>query len=91
MKANGNGSAQQCVANLLNLYQYEVPYARLKGMDPSIIDLPKEEAEVTAKNHASWLIETYEPRATINDINVSYTEDNKMVITPDITVNEGGN
>ena len=91
MKANGNGSAQQCVANLLNIYQYEVPYARLKGMDPSIIDLPKEEAEVTAKNHASWLIETYEPRATINDINVSYTEDNKMVITPDITVNEGGN
>ena len=88
MKANGNGSAQQCVANLLNLYQYEVPYARLKGMDPSIIDLPKEEAEVTAKNHASWLIETYEPRVTINDINVSYTEDNKMIITPDITVNE---
>ena len=91
MKANGNGSAQQCVANLLNLYQYEVPYARLKGMDPSIIDLPKEEAEVNAKNHASWLIETYEPRVTINDINVSYAEDNKMVITPDITVNEGGN
>ena len=88
MKANGNGSAQQCVANLLNLYQYEVPYARLKGMDPSIIDLPKEEAEVNAKNHASWLIETYEPRVTINDINVSYAEDNKMVITPDITVNE---
>ena len=91
MKANGNGSAQQCVANLLNLYQYEVPYARLKGMDPSIIDLPKEEAEVNAKNHASWLIETYEPRVTVNDINVSYAEDNKMIITPDITVNEGGN
>ena len=91
MKAKGNGSAQQCVANLLNLYQYEVPYARLKGMDPSIIDLPKEEAEVNAKNHASWLIETYEPRVTINDITVSYAKDNKMVITPDITVNEGGN
>ena len=90
MKANGNGSPQQCVANLLNLYQYEVPYARLKGMDPSIIDLPREEAEVTAKNHASWLIETYEPRVTLNDINVSYAEDNKMVITPDITVNELG-
>ena len=40
MKAFGNGKPQQCVANLINLYQYEVPYARLKGMDPSIIDTP---------------------------------------------------
>ena len=88
MKAKGNGTPQQCVANLMNLYQYEVPYARLKGMDPSIIDLPREEAEVTAKNHASWLIENYEPRVTVNDIEISYTDENRMVITPSITVNE---
>lgn len=88
MKARGNGTPQQCVANLMNLYQYEVPYARLKGMDPSIIDLPRDEAEVTAKNHATWLIENYEPRVTVNDIKISYTEQNRMVITPDITVNE---
>ena len=88
MKSNGNGSPQQCVANLVNLYQYEVPFARLKGMDPSIVDLPKDEAEVTAKNHASWLIENYEPRVTVNDIGISYAENNRMVITPDITVNE---
>lgn len=86
MKAKGNGTVQQCVANLMNLFQYEVPYAREKGMDPTIIDLPKDEAEVLAKNHASWLIETYEPRATVNDIKVSYTDENRMVITPDITV-----
>ena len=88
MKASGNGTPQQCVANLMNLYQYEVPYARLKGMDPSIIDLPTDEAEVTAKNHASWLIENYEPRVTVNDIKISQTEENRMIITPDITVNE---
>ena len=57
MKAFGNGKPQQCIANLLNLYQYEVPYARLKGMDPSIIDLPTDEAEILAKNHANLLIE----------------------------------
>ena len=88
MKAFGNGKPQQCIANLLNLYQYEVPYARLKGMDPSIIDLPTEEAEIVAKNHANLLIENYEPRGTVNDIEISYTEENRMVITPDITVNE---
>ena len=88
MKAKGNGKPQQCVANLMNLYQYEVPYARLKGMDSSIIDLPRDEAEVTAKNHATWLIENYEPRVTVNDIKISYTDENRMVITPSITVNE---
>ena len=88
MKAFGNGKPQQCVANLINLYQYEVPYARLKGMDPSIIDLPTDEAEIVAKNHANLLIENYEPRITVNDIEISYTEENRMVITPDITVNE---
>ena len=88
MKSSGNGLPQQCVANLLNLWQFEVPYARLKGMDPSIVDLPKDEAEVSAKNHATWLIENYEPRVTVNDIDISYTDDNRMIITPDITVNE---
>jgi hypothetical protein len=88
MKSSGNGTPQQCVANLMNLYQYEVPYARNKGMDSSIVDMPRDEAEVTAKNHASWLIENYEPRVTVNDIKINYTEDNRMVITPDITVNE---
>ena len=88
MKAKGNGSPQQCVANLINLFQYEVPYARLKGMDPSIVDTPTEDAEATAKNHVSALIENYEPRVTVNDIGISYAEDNRMVITPNITVNE---
>lgn len=88
MKAFGNGKPQQCVANLLNLYQYEVPYARLKGMDPSIIDTPTDDAESAVINHVSTLIENYEPRVTVNDIKINYTEENRMVITPDITVNE---
>lgn len=88
MQASGNGLPQQCVANLMNLYQYEVPYNLLKGMDPEIIDLPKDEAEIAAKNHATWLIENFEPRVTVNDIDISYTEENRMILTPDITVNE---
>lgn len=91
MKATGNGTPQQCVANLMNLYQYEVPYARHKGMDPSIVDMPRDEAEISAKNHASWLIENYEPRVTLNDVKINYTEENRMVITPDITVKIMGN
>lgn len=88
MKSKGNGTPQQCVANLMNLYQYEVPYARLKGMDPGIIDMPNDEAERTAKNHATWLIENYEPRVTLNRVDVNYTAEGKMIVEPNITVNE---
>ena len=57
-------------------------------MDPSIIDTPTEDAETVVTNHVSSLIENYEPRVTVNNITISYSEDNKMIITPDITVNE---
>jgi len=86
MKSKDNGTPQQCIANLLNLWQYEVPYARLKGMPPDIIDLPEDEAETLGKNHATWLISNYEPRVSINDISVEFTDEGRMIITPDVTV-----
>ena len=88
MKSSGNGAPQQCVANLLNLFQYEVPYARLKGMDPKLIDMSQDEATYKAKNHAAWLIGNYEPRVTINDIKTGFDENGKLTVKPDITVNE---
>lgn len=88
MKAKGNGSPQQCVDNLLKLVQYEVPYARLKGMPPSLIDKPKAEGEFLAKNHATWLIENYEPRVTLNKIDIKYDAEGLMYVLPDITINE---
>lgn len=88
MKSSGNGKPEQCVANLLSLFQYEVPFARLKGMDPSIIDLPKDEAISKTKNHAAWLIGNYEPRATLNDLEVTFDENGKISVNPDITINE---
>ena len=86
MKAKGNGTPQQCIANLLNLWQYEVPYARMKGIPPNIVDKPRDEAEVIARNHVTWLISNYEPRVNINDIKVDFTEQGRMIITPDVTV-----
>ena len=88
MKSSGNGAPQQCVANLLNLFQYEVPFARLKGMDSKLIDMPHDEAVYKAKNHVAWLIGNYEPRVTINDIKTGFDENGKLTVKPDITVNE---
>ena len=85
MKASGNGNVAQCVANLIATYQGEVPYQRLKGMDPSVIDENLITSEPKIKNHATWLIENYEERAVVNDINVNVNESGKVQIEPDIS------
>ena len=86
MKASGNGNAEQCVANLCAMYQGEVPYQRLKGMDPELIDENLITAEPKIKNHAMWLIETYEERVTVNDIDVILDDTGMTHIVPDISI-----
>ena len=85
MKSSGNGNAAQCVANLIATSQGEVPYQRLKGMDPKLIDENIITSEPKIKNHATWLIENYEDRVTVNDINVSLDESGIVQIEPDIS------
>lgn len=85
MKSSGNGNVAQCVANLIATYQGEVPYQRLKGMATDIIDENLITSEPKIKNHATWLINTYEERATVNDINISLDESGTVQIVPDIS------
>ena len=85
MKSSGNGNIAQCVANLVAIYQGEVPYQRQKGMDTSIIDENIQTSAPKIKNHATWLIEEYEERATINDINVGLDDTGVLHIEPDIS------
>lgn len=85
MKSSGNGNAAQCVANLIATFQGEVPYQRLKGMAPELIDENIITSEPKIKNHATWLIENYEDRVTVNDINVSLDESGIVQIIPDIS------
>lgn len=71
MRASGNGNPQICAHNLLCLFRGEVPYERVKGLDPRMIDRPISTAEMELKQDAKWLIETYEPRATVNAVTVT--------------------
>jgi phage baseplate assembly protein W len=71
MISNGNGRTQRCVQNLLRMFRGECPYERVKGLDPRMIDKPISSVEPEIRQEAEWLIETYEPRATINNITVS--------------------
>nr|DAH52974.1 MAG TPA: baseplate assembly protein W [Caudoviricetes sp.] len=71
MKASGNGDPAQCVGNLLRLIRGEVPYERLKGMDPRLIDQPSSNAAQELMAEAEWLIETYEPRVSLESIDLT--------------------
>lgn len=70
MKASGNGDPAQCVGNLLRLIRGEVPYERLKGLDPSLIDQPSSNAAQELTADAQWLIENYEPRISLESIDL---------------------
>ena len=90
MRASGNGNVDLCVNNLLRIFRGEVPFERVKGMDPRLIDLPVSEAELEAQQDAMWLLETYEPRATVNAIIMSKSDavNGGFLITADITEKE---
>lgn len=86
MIAKGNGAPQVCANNLLRLFRGEVPYERVKGLDPRIIDRPISAADAQLRQDADWLVDTYEPRAEIRTISVeqSDTAGGGFVVTADI-------
>ena len=66
MKAHGNGTPEVCASNLLRIVRGEVPYDRVRGRDGSLIDRPNATDEAIAD--AEWLLETYEPRVTVESV-----------------------
>ena len=71
MRAKGNGTPAVCSDNLLRIHRGEVPFERVKGLNPRTIDRPLIEAEAELQQDADWLISTYEPRVTVERIRVA--------------------
>ena len=80
MKANGNGTPEQCVDNLLKTFRGEVAYDRIKGLNPRTIDRPISDSRVHIMQDADWLIGTYEPRVTVESINVTTAEETGVLL-----------
>ena len=87
MKAKGNGDIRTCVGNLLRTWRGEVPYERLKGMGTRLIDQPTQNVRGEVQQDARWLVETYEPRAEIDNITAEQTGDPSggLLVTVEIT------
>ena len=91
MKAKGNGTPQVCVNNLLRLFRGEVPYERLKGLDPRIIDRPIVTADTELRQDADWLVDIYEPRAQITSVSVTQddTASGSFTVSAELQNREG--
>lgn len=71
MRANGNADKRICAGNLLAIARGEVPYDRLRGLDVRPIDKPAKEAIAEIQQDAHWMLGIYEPRAEVDDVQVS--------------------
>lgn len=72
MRATGNSDVDVCISNLLHTFQDEVPYAREKGISIDIIDKPLAEAVEQFENEATEIVEEYENRAELEQIDKSF-------------------
>jgi len=70
MKAYGNGTPEQCAANLLRITRGEVPYERIKGLDASLIDKPYSLAGPEIQADIEWVLSTYEPRLDLSKVSI---------------------
>lgn len=70
MLAKGNGDPLVCAVNLVRTIRGEVPYERVKGISRDLIDSPSSHGRPQFMSDVQWLIETYEPRLDVDDINV---------------------
>ena len=73
MKASGNGEIALCANNLLRLHKGEVPYERVKGLHPQLIDAPALKCDGLVQE-AEQLISSYEPRAICKTISIRHGE-----------------
>lgn len=89
MKKSGNSNIEQCVLNLLKTFKSEIPYARNKGINHETMDLPADEIEQQMNEDAETVIDEYEPRVDIDEIEVdSYNENGEYKYTVDIVPTE---
>lgn len=66
MMGHGNGTPAQCAQNLLKIIRGEVPYARIKGLDRTLIDRPSEQVKHLLAADMESIIGTYEPRISVS-------------------------
>ena len=74
MLSKNNSNPAVCVNNLMQIARGEVPYDRVKGISFAQLDVPSAQATDEIIEDAEWMLDTYEPRAEIDSIEVTPTD-----------------
>lgn len=74
MLSKNNSNPAVCVNNLIQIARGEVPYDRVKGISVAQIDSPRFRATDEIAEDAEWMLSTYEPRAEIENVEVTPTD-----------------
>lgn len=70
MLSKNNSNPAVCINNLIQIARGEVPYDRVKGINFAQIDTPVAQLTGEIVDEAEWMLDTYEPRAEIDSIEV---------------------
>ncbi len=70
MLAKGNSEPMLCLMNIVSTVKGECPMARDKGIDSGLIDQPVTQAEGEYVTNVESLVERYEPRVDLDDVEV---------------------
>lgn len=68
MLKENNGTAAQCVGNLLRLTRGEVHLDQMRGMRADLTDMPATTAAPFMAASARWLVDNYEPRVAFDKL-----------------------
>lgn len=74
MLSKNNSNPAVCVNNLMQIARGEAPYDRVKGISFAQLDVPIAQATDEIVEDAEWMLDTYEPRAEIDSIEVTPTD-----------------
>ena len=74
MLSKNNSNPAVCINNLIRIARGEVPYDRVKGVNFAPLDVPIVQAIDEITDDAEWMLNTYEPRAKIDGIEVTPTD-----------------
>ncbi|AIY81637.1 gPW/gp25 family protein [Clostridium botulinum 202F] len=84
--AKGDGRILQNVSNILNTLKYELPYDRLMGRNPDNLDKPLNKIQNKLIEETYDLINTYETRANVKEVDIIYEKNDDGDNIPTIKV-----
>lgn len=79
-KAAGTNRILQNVRNLINTFTYEIPFHRTMGIPGALIDLPAPELANELCYKLQKMLETYEPRAKVKDVQCTFSQDGSPIV-----------